>query len=120
MTDFKTGDRIALTNKQTEFRIEGVAGDTSQPDSYVSVRVDGTSAPNSFIVKDWYIEKVKPALPTKVGSVIRVTKWGNKGYDNFIAMLTAGGWATSLDSFARYSRTTMDNWVLEFEVIYTP
>lgn len=64
--------------------------------------------------------KQKQKLPTEVGSVVKIIKWGSERPDNWVALKTAGGWRISCDQTAVHDDDYFARWAQEFEVIYEP
>jgi len=85
--------RVKLTNKTTEFVIEGELirehTDINGP-SLVEIKMVGTSFSNAFSTSDWEVS-YPIELPTKLGAVIRAEYDGEPG---IYCMLWDGVWTS--------------------------
>ena len=113
--DYKIGDRVKVEFEGTVTDVydDGDEGDT------VGVETD---AGRYHLVNPVLVTKIKPALPTKVGSVIRITEWCDCK-ESWTALLTETGWRVSVDSESEnsdYRPGDMANMTTGFEVIYEP
>lgn len=89
--------------------------------------IDGTSCTNWLRCADWTFTADPPPLPeipAKVGSVLNVTNWAHTDVskrDEYVVMLTKGGWrfACDMDRLYRASelRGAQERGGFEFEVV---
>lgn len=113
--EFQVGDRVRATAD---------AGDDFAEFTVTTTWRDGSlsSDLNLFDRDRWDFEllsRPKPPLPTKLGSVIRITEFG--GYpENYIGLLTNGGWMLHPDDKPYKSVSVFESSQPVFEVIYEP
>lgn len=107
----KVGDRVRVT-------YEGTVDSLSlSPGAYIRTDVDGTGI--TTYAHAQFIEKIKPSLPTKPGSVIKVTKWGRfKNTNHILTLHTNGKWVHTAG--VDYEPRGLLNYATEWEVVYDP
>lgn len=64
------------------------------------------------------VEKIVTPLPTKVGTVIKVTSWQGQPRDYAFLLLGTGTWVYS--SGAEYNKEDMAAFADEWQLVYTP
>lgn len=86
-------------------------------DSGVTVVMVGA---NYFDVPNHSVTKIEEPLPTKIGSVIRVTHWMGGPVD-YVAMLSKWNkWRFAVDEQVTYPSEDLAKYATEWELIYTP
>lgn len=111
MSEFNVGDRVHI-----EFIADGEVSYASKTLDAAEVRVGDIA----YIVPLSTLSKARPALPTKEGSVIRITSWYGATGAAWTALLTVAGWRLSPDRDQLYPSNDIENADADFEVIYVP
>lgn len=123
--NFNVGDRLVLVNKEDPtIVIKGVVSHTQRHAlSNLHLVLPGQDTSNVFSPTGWDITLDQPPLPTKSGSVIKVTKWAGLEAA-YIALRTNYGWRFHTDESVRYTDAELqaraNRGSVAYEVIYTP
>lgn len=123
MTDdnFKPGERVHV-----EFDTTVHPNHTGKDNARNVVSVLSPIVGLGLAVRQSSVTRIKPALPTTRGSVIKITRWGWQAPNdprvyNWWALLTGAGWHIEVDSSAVYSAEELqkraDAGRLEWELI---
>lgn len=116
-TQFRAGDRVKMTRGLDLIETTLI----EYPNNPGSVAVELTGNPYNgyylhvYVTNGWKVEKLKSALPTTPGSVVKVVAPDDENYDNLFYMLDEDGdWVRYDQAYGNMSFRD-SNWELVFD-----